>query len=181
MYLISNCNSSIRNIIEQERWCVLYTKPNFEKRVARKLKEFGFISYLPLQKQLRYWSDRKSWVETPLFRSYVFVKTSIKKKDLVFKVDGILNYVKNGRNLAILSEPEIDRIEQLCLYTGKIEIEFEKFEAGKLIEISRGVLKGLKGFLTDVSDNKKIRVYIKGLNCFASVTIDLDSVSLKYI
>ena len=49
------------------------------------------------------------------------------------------------------------------------------------MEITGGALKGLKGLLTEINDNKKVRIYIEGLNCFASVTVDFDSISLKYI
>jgi transcription antitermination factor NusG len=166
---------------DSERWYVIYTRPNFEKRVDRNLKEFGFHSYLPLQKQLKCWNDRKAWVETPLFRSYIFIKTNLKKKDLAFKVDGILKYVSNGRKLAILSEKEINRIKQLCLHAGKIDILIEDIEIGKKVEISGGVLKGLKGYLTEVNDSRKVRIHIEGLNCFANVTIDSEYISLKHI
>ena len=181
MYSIPTRTSPIRNILEQESWYVLYTRPNFERKVSKKLMDFGFFTYLPLQKELRCWNDRKAWVETPLFRSYVFVKTNLKKKDLVFKVSGIIKYVRVGKKLAVLSEREIDRIRQLCLHPEKIDIEFNCLEVGRKVEISGGVLKGLKGLLTEIDNNKKVRIYIEGLNCFASVTVDFDSVSLKYI
>jgi transcription antitermination factor NusG len=134
-----------------------------------------------LQKELKHWNDRKAWVETPLFKSYVFIKTDYRKKNLVFRVNGILKYVSIGHELAILSEDEIDRVRQICLYRGKINIECERPEAGKQIEISGGVLKGLIGYLIKVSNDKKVCIRIKGLNCFASVTVNLDSISYKYI
>lgn len=181
MYSISTRTSFIRNIIQQESWYVLYTRPNFEKKVSKKLMEIGFFTYLPLKNELRCWNGRKAWVETPLFRSYVFVKTDLKKKDLVFKASGIIKYISIGKKLAVLREREIDRIKQLCLHPGKIDIEFICLEVGKKVEISGGVLKGLQGLLTEVDDNKKVRIYIEGLNCFASVTLNFDSISLKYI
>ena len=181
MYSMPTRISPTRNILEQESWYVLYTRPNFERKVSKKLMDFGFFTYLPLQKELRCWNDRKAWVETPLFRSYVFVKTNLKKKDLVFKVSGIIKYVRVGKKLAVLSEKEIDRIKQLCLHSGKIDIEFSCLEVGKNVEITGGALKGLKGLLTEINDNKKVRIYINGLNCFASVTVDFDSISFKYI
>ena len=171
----------INNYEDPERWYVLYTRPNMEKQVNKNLKAFGFNSYLPLQKELRHWNDRNVWIETPLFRSYVFLKIRFKTKDLVFKVNGILKYVCIGPEFAILTEQEISRIKQLCLYEGKITIDFERLKAGKEVEICEGVLKGLRGCLLEISDNRKIRISIESLNCFASVTIDFDSVSLRYI
>ena len=38
----------------------------------------GIESYLPLKKVLKQWSDRKKWVEEPLFRSYIFIHADLK-------------------------------------------------------------------------------------------------------
>jgi transcription antitermination factor NusG len=56
-----------------KKWLVFYTKSRNEKSAYKNLKKFGFEPYLPLQKVLRQWSDRKKKVELPLFNSYIFV------------------------------------------------------------------------------------------------------------
>ena len=61
-----------------KKWIAVYTKPRHEKTVALELGKKGIESYLPLLKERRKWSDRKKWVEFPLFRSYVFVKIELK-------------------------------------------------------------------------------------------------------
>ena len=124
MYTRTKKINLLRRHIYNECWFVLYTRPNFEKIIDKKLKELGFHSYLPLQKELRHWNDRNVWIETPLFRSYIFIKTNLKKKDRAFKVNGILNYISFGSQLATLSEEEINRIKQLCSYDSRITIEF---------------------------------------------------------
>jgi len=171
----------LKNYVDHEQWFVLYTRSNFEKIIDKKLKELGFYSFLPLRKELRHWNERKVWIETPVFKSYIFIKTKFKKKDQVFKIAGILNYVRFESQLAILSEEEINKIKQLCFYKDKITIEYDKLETGKKMEICEGVLKGLKGFLTELNGVRKIRLYIESLNCFACITMDLDSFSIKYI
>ena len=55
-------------------WFAVYTKSRNEKKVYERLIDEGYEAYLPLQKRLKQWSDRKKWVEEPLLRSYVFVK-----------------------------------------------------------------------------------------------------------
>lgn len=166
--------------IDQEKWYVLYTRPNFEKIIDKRLKELGFHSYLPLKKELRFWNQKKVWIEIPLFRSYVFIKTSLKKKDRVFSLSGILNYVSFGNQLGTLNEDEINRIKKICQFNGEIKIEFEKPEVGKRVEICEGPLKGLMGFLSVTNGKRKIRIRIEKLNCFASIIMDFDSVLLKY-
>jgi hypothetical protein len=53
----------------EKHWLVIYTKPRAEKKVNERLLEEGFETYLPLQKVIRQWSDRKKKVEVPLFNS----------------------------------------------------------------------------------------------------------------
>ena len=170
-----------RHHIDELRWYVLYTRPNFEKMINKNLIEQGLHTYLPLKKGLRYWNDREVWIETPLFSSYIFIKTSLKEKDKVFSTDGIIKYVRFGSQLAFIKGDEIERIKQLCLYQGNVNIEFENNIAGRKVEICSGVLKGLKGVLSGFDNKRRVHIHIKGLNCFANVKIDLNSVFLKYI
>ena len=43
-------------------WYALYVKSRTEKKVAAELEKQGIINYLPLQKILKQWSDRRKWV-----------------------------------------------------------------------------------------------------------------------
>lgn len=181
MSLMSQKLSIIKTEITPKFWFVLYTRPNFEKWVDKNLREVGFHTYLPVRKELRHWNDRTTWIEIPLFRSYVFIKTSSNKKNLAFQVGGIVKYVSIGPKPAIISEQEIDRIKKLCVFEGKVNIEYECLEYGKKVEICEGALKGLTGFITEVNGNNNIRIQIESLNCFANVVLEYNSVSIKYI
>ena len=61
------------------RWYLLYTKPRAEKKVALELGLKGYELFLPLQRTLKQWSDRKKWVEEPLFKGYIFIYTVLEK------------------------------------------------------------------------------------------------------
>ena len=56
-----------------KKWLVFYTKSRQEKKVRDILLRRGFEVFLPLQKVMRQWSDRKKKVEVPLFNAYIFV------------------------------------------------------------------------------------------------------------
>ena len=62
-----------------EKWIAVYTKSRHEKAVIKELENKNIEAYCPMFKERRQWSDRKRWVEFPLFRSYVFVKIELKK------------------------------------------------------------------------------------------------------
>ncbi|MBE0668108.1 MAG: UpxY family transcription antiterminator, partial [Bacteroidales bacterium] len=46
-------------------WYAVYTHSRAEKRVNERLLEAGIETFLPMQKTLRQWSDRKKLVEKP--------------------------------------------------------------------------------------------------------------------
>ena len=65
------------------QWVAFYTLPRNEKKIFSKLQEKGYITYLPLKKELHKWHDRKKWVDVPLIPSYIFVKA---KKNIKGKI-----------------------------------------------------------------------------------------------
>ena len=60
------------------QWIVVRSKPRAEKVAFDQLMKKGIEVYLPLVKERRKWSDRKKWVELPLFSSYLFAKVELK-------------------------------------------------------------------------------------------------------
>jgi hypothetical protein len=55
-----------------KRWYALYTKPRNEKKVYSRLVEKGVEAFLPLQKRLKQWSDRKKLVGS-LYSDHIFL------------------------------------------------------------------------------------------------------------
>ena len=70
------------------KWIAVYTKPRHEKTVRNELYKKGYEVFLPLLKEKRKWSDRKKWIEFPLFRSYLFVRTDLKKVLFIVQTSG---------------------------------------------------------------------------------------------
>ena len=54
-------------------WIALYTRPRSEKKVRDYLNSIGIENYLPVQYQLRQWSDRKKLVEVVVIPMVIFV------------------------------------------------------------------------------------------------------------
>lgn len=54
-------------------WIALYTRPRSEKKVRAYLDSIGVENYLPVQNQLRQWSDRKKLVEVVVIPMVIFV------------------------------------------------------------------------------------------------------------
>ena len=79
-----------------KNWIVVRSKPRSEKIAYAQLLEKGIEAYLPLLKERRRWSDRKKWVEFPLFSSYLFANIEVKKSIFVLQTQGVSSLVKFG-------------------------------------------------------------------------------------
>jgi transcriptional antiterminator RfaH len=155
----------------QPHWLAAYTKPRNEKKVLERLQEEGVEVYLPLQKILKKWSDRKKWVEEPLLRSYIFVKITDKEYAKVLKVFGVVRYVTfEGRPVPI-PENQIDILRMLLGEHVELEVVEENIEPGQLVEVIAGQLSGLKGELVKHNGKKKVVIRLDHISHLLLITL----------
>lgn len=150
-----------------KRWHVIYTAPRAEKKVNERLESQGIETYLPLQKTLRQWSDRKKKVSVPLFNSYVFVKVDTKEYEKVWQVPGFSHFIFYLGKPAIVRQKEIDGIRDFLSRTTESEIRFEK---NKEVEILDGPLRGHYGKIENIGKNSiRLRIGELGVSLVAEV------------
>ncbi|MEX0686927.1 MAG: UpxY family transcription antiterminator [Balneolales bacterium] len=144
-------------------WYALYTRPRFEKKVLKELEELGYEAYLPIKRELRQWSDRKKWIEEPLIRSYVFIKTEPKQLPLASQVNGVACPVTfNGRPATIRAE-EIKAIRMIISGPDLFDVEEISFTKGEPVSIIEGPLKGLKGNWINYRGGQRVAIRIDQL------------------
>jgi len=156
-----------------KKWLVFYTQSRAEKKVFQYLERFGFTPYLPLQKVMRQWSDRKKKVEVPLFSSYIFVLDHEFNIPEILKIPGISWPIKHSGQPAFLRENEIDIIRRF-LSTGLLieKQTLENLSTGDIVEVIDGPLRGIKGLLFDDFNESKFIVVLENINQGIKVTID---------
>ena len=145
------------------QWFALYTRPRWEKKVDRLLREKGIETYLPLVRTLKQWSDRKKKVEEPLFRSYIFVHISPKEHDAAVKTSGVVRYVSFRGRAVPVPEREIEAVKA---YIGEGDDRIprgEEMQVGDAVEVKRGVMRGLRGRLVEVKGKKRVLVEIESI------------------
>jgi transcriptional antiterminator RfaH len=155
--------------MKEDFWHVITTRPRAEKSVGSLLTSLNVKNFVPLHKQLRQWRDRKKWVELPLFPSYVFVNVPLSQRNKVFDAYGVIRYLRTGNAPAKLSEEEMERIQRLCSYNGEISIKAGQIKIGEEIEIQEGHFRGIRGIICEVGNQRKLKVMIKGLDCYAVI------------
>jgi transcriptional antiterminator RfaH len=160
------------NSSEAPKHYVLYVQPRTERKVESELNKIGLHAYVPVKRQLRQWKDRKQWVDMVLFNSYVFVETTVKRKNEVFNINFVKKYVQFEGKPASLNEREISLIHGLCQLNQTIEITYERFCKGQEVEIMNGHLIGYRGKIKDEPNGKILRIEIASLGCFAQVALE---------
>jgi transcription antitermination factor NusG len=162
-------------------WFAVYTNPRSEKKAHAELLGKGIEAYLPLQRTLKQWSDRKKWVEEPLFRSYIFVNIPQSLYFEALNTTGIVRYVTFEGRAVPIPPKQIDAIRYFLSETESSDEHDlrENLEPGSAVEIIRGPLRGLTGQLIEFQGRRKVRIEIEALGQFLNLTIS--SVDLKVV
>jgi transcription antitermination factor NusG len=155
----------------EKRWYAVYTRSRNEKKASAALLEAGIEAFLPVIKVLKQWSDRKKWVEEPLFRSYLFVHITTREYYAVLNTFGVVKYITFQGKAVEVPPGQILAIKQY-INAEDFSAETEKhFEVGDKVEIYRGPLKGLTGNLIRVKGNQKVRIEIESIGHSIVLTI----------
>jgi transcription termination/antitermination protein NusG len=148
---------------ESDDWKVVYTASRQEKVVAARLERDGIECYLPLVKRLRIWSDRKKWVEMPLFNGYMFVRPTAANAEKVLQVPGVVAYVRYNGAPARVRNAEITSIKQLIDlgYAPEAEGLDRNTPKGTAVRISEGPLKGMTGEVFELAGKHQFVILLE--------------------
>ena len=150
------------------KWFVLYTKPNYELKVAEGINSLGIHAYCPTYTQIKHYTDRKKKVQKPLLPSYVMVQLAEQDRPKVFTIPGVVRY------LFWLGKPAEVREEEIVLLKKNLsgifdEVRISKLSIGKEYTIPSGPLKGKTGTVIDILKNK-LRLELPSLGLFVTLS-----------
>ena len=161
-----------------KNWIVVRSKPRSEKIAYTQLIVRGIEAYLPLLKERRKWSDRKKWVEFPLFSSYLFARVEIKNSIFVLQTHGVSSLVKFGEEIAIVQDEVIAAIK-LAIDGGYQLTPAEYFVAGNAVEVIEGPMAGVKGIVVKLKGKDRLVIKIDAIQ--QALSIDIDTRFIKNI
>jgi transcriptional antiterminator RfaH len=168
-------------ILEKQnyQWYAIYTRANNEKKLFDNLQEKGIECYLPKRKVLKVWSDRKKWVEEPLFKCYLFVKVSYKEFFDALNTPGAVCYVSFGGRAQSIPEVQINNVRTfLSQCEHEVTLTYERIQKGVLVEVLHGSLKGIKGEVANIYGQTRLLIRIDSMNCSLYANISRDEVKL---
>jgi transcription antitermination factor NusG len=147
----------------EKKWYAIYTRPRWEKKVAERLDEKRIENYLPLIKTLKLWSDRKKWVQEPLFRSYIFVHINEAEYLSSLQTPGVVKYVTFEKKRVSIPPVQIEAIRQFIESGDDLLSHSPEMHVGDKVAVARGPLKGLEGTLVEFHQKHRVRIMIEGI------------------
>jgi transcription antitermination factor NusG len=163
----------------QKQWHVVYTRSRAEKKVQVELSFKNIENFLPMQKKLRQWKDRKKWVEMPLMSGYCFVHITRKEYDLVLQTSNVVCYIRFEGKAAVIPDSQIDALKQMLKqYDFEVNVSNENFAPGKKVEVIEGPMIGLQGELVEARGKNKFIIRFTQINSVFSVEIPANHLSL---
>jgi len=160
-------------------WYAVYTQVYKEKRVMDYLTRLGIECYLPVRKSLRQWSDRKVWLDEPLFPRYVFVRVSSFEFFDIYAAPGVISYVTFGGKAQPVPAQQIDQVRKMISQQEReVVVSREHIEKGSHAEIIFGPFKGITGEVSRVCSNYRIIVRIDTLGCHVYATVSADELRM---
>jgi transcriptional antiterminator RfaH len=149
--------------VNDKKWYPVYTYPRAEKKAYEALSNKGIEAYLPLQRQLKQWSDRKKWVDEPLIKSYLFVHVTELQKTEVLMTKGIARFIYFSGKTATMPEKHIQELKLLLASSYELEITEEALQAGEQVKIKAGPLKGLTAEVVSYRSQKQLALRLGDL------------------
>ena len=146
------------------KWYAVYTRGNYEKVVENDLSGQDIEVFLPRRKVLRIWSDRKKWIEEPLFHSYIFVKISSREYPKVIHHPAVLYFVSFEGKPAVVRNEQIDAIKIIIDNNISYSVTDSNIEPGQKVEFIIGPLKGYTGEVISFEGKNQVLIGMCNLN-----------------
>jgi transcription antitermination factor NusG len=147
----------------ERKWFAIYTRPRWEKKVAERLEEKCIEYYLPLVKTLKRWSDRKKWVQEPLFKSYLFVHINDAEYLRAIQTPGAVKYITFERKAVAIPPVQIQAIRTFIESGEEPVTDLPEMKIGDRVRVTRGSLAGLEGTLVEFHNKHRVRIMIEGI------------------
>ena len=158
--------------LETAQWFAIHTRSRHEKKVAEELQQRGIISFMPVVRQVRRWSDRKKVIDFPLFSCYVFVQIAPTPaaRVAVLSSYGVLGFVGPHHGTPIPAE-QVESIRTLVL--SDVHLTPESFiRVGQRVRIRGGALDGVEGILSGRGNDQKLIVSVDTIQRSISVSLE---------
>ena len=152
----------------KKKWLAVYVKMHHEKKVRDRLTNLGIENFLPIQVEIRQWSDRKKKIERVLTPMMIFVRVNSEEQHIVIAQPSVLRFlVLRGEHApAVIPEKQMDNFRFMLNFSEEsINFTTDDLKQGEKVKVIKGPLSGLEGELVNLEDKSSIVIRINQLGC----------------
>jgi transcription antitermination factor NusG len=168
---VSENTSTTHNAGRTLPWHVLRVKHRHEKGVARSLDSKGYERFLPLYQTRRRVFGGRTDADLPLLPGYVFCRLNIADRLPVLIIPGVFHIVQAGMVFPPVDESEILALQDI-VSSGLYALPWPFLQAGQMVYLDEGPLRGLTGILISAKSKPKIVVSVTMLQRSVAVEVE---------
>lgn len=161
-------------------WYAAYTKSRHEFVAQNELSKKDIETFLPVVRKIRTWTDRKKWIDFPLFPGYLFIRTIPSYENFldILKTRGIVTLLSSeAANPIPVPDEEINSL-RLMLESGREIDIYPGLKEGSRVRIKRGPLTGAEGKLKVKNEQYMFLVNIEILGRSIGVNVYAEDLEL---
>lgn len=164
----------------EKHWFVAFVTSCQERRVAEYLSRLDYECWVPIQKEIHKWSDRRKVVDRVVIPGIVFVHaTEFERYQSCGKVPGLRGYLNSGEGRGhpgIVKDAEMESFRAMVESGGgTVTVTSGNFSPGDHVRIVKGPLEGMECEMVAVGSSRCIVVRLGALGT-ARMDIELNSV-----
>lgn len=151
-----------------KRWLVAFVRVCHEKKTSERLTKMGIENFLPIQREVHQWSDRRKVVDRVILPMMIFVYVDRHEQKQVLTLSAISRYmVLRGESTpAVIPDRQMSRFKFMLDYSDEtISMNTSPLAPGERIRVIKGPLTGLEGELVNVNGKSKVAVRLTMLGC----------------
>lgn len=139
------------DVVPEGAWVAVQVRSNAEKTVAVGLRARNYEEFLPSYGVQRRWSNRRVFLDLPLFRGYVFCRWKRHSPQPIVAVPGVVRIVGIGGTPLPVDDAEVTAVRTI-VQSGVPYTPTRLMCVGEHVRLIRGPLRGLEGIL--INQNK---------------------------
>jgi transcription antitermination factor NusG len=162
------------SVAQPGAWFVIWAESRAEKKVAKRMAELGFSSWLPVVKERHRWSDRWKEVELPLFPGYLFARATLTDWSRILRTPGVLTVITEQGKPALLADSFIDSLRDAVTRAGASPepvAEPVDYAPGDEVIVQEGALSGVRGVVRERRGARQLVVWVSEIGRGVAFTI----------
>lgn len=173
--MVDELFGKLESALPLQKWHVIHTKPQQEKKLAAYLKSSGTWYYLPQLDSIRTYQYRKVVFTKPMFPGYLFACFTAEQTSSILMSGCVVRFIKVPTETELLTE-------LIQIYNGrnaKAELNNAQWlESGWEVEIISGPLQGMHAIVQDQSRLSEVILQVRILRQAVAVKVNPAQVRL---